>query len=66
MLPTVKNSHSAAVVVLNRRTDGTPAHVSTTLRDIGLKFIIIKCVKNPLLNVITHESMNRLIMNSIR
>lgn len=36
VLPTVKNSHSAAVVVLNRRTDGTPAHVSTTLRDIGL------------------------------
>jgi len=34
--PTIGHSHSAAIVFLNRRTDGTPTHMSTTLKDIGL------------------------------
>jgi len=36
VLPKIGGSHSAAVVIFNRRTDGTPTHVSTTLRHLGL------------------------------
>jgi len=36
VLPTVGKSHSAAVVVFNRRIDGTPTRVSITLRELGL------------------------------
>ena len=42
MLPTVGKSHSAAVVVFNRRIDGTPTRVSITLRELGMRFVILK------------------------
>lgn len=36
MRPSVGPNRSAAIVFLNRRTDGTPSRVSVILRDIGL------------------------------
>ena len=36
VLPKTKKGSSAALVFLNRRTDGTPVRVSVVLRDLGL------------------------------
>ncbi len=34
--PSIGPNRSAAIVFLNRRTDGTPSRVSVILRDVGL------------------------------